>query len=134
MLIKLQTLINSEPALLTLLQEKTRREIAFSLAHDTRLMREALVPYQEERTRLITKYGEKQENGEIAILQGSPNLSKFQKEINEYVGENELELDLKKIKPELLPNEISGAVILDLSWLIEEPEEKEPRKRHTGAK
>jgi hypothetical protein len=134
MLIKLQTLINSEPALLTLLQEKTRREIAFSLAHDTRLMREALVPYQEERTRLITKYGEKQENGEIAILQGSPNLSKFQKEINEYVGENELELDLKKIKPELLPNEISGAVLLDLSWLIEEPEEKEPRKRHTGAK
>jgi hypothetical protein len=97
-------------------------------------MREALVPYQEERTRLITKYGEKQENGEIAILQGSPNLSKFQKEINEYVGENELELDLKKIKPELLPNEISGAVLLDLSWLIEEPEEKEPRKRHTGAK
>jgi hypothetical protein len=134
MLIKLQTLINSEPALLTLLQEKTRREIAFSLAHDTRLMREALVPYQEERTRLITKYGEKQENGEIAILQGSPNLSKFQKEISEYIGENELELDLKKIKPELLPNEISGAVILDLSWLIEEPEEKEPRKRHTGAK
>lgn len=134
MLIKLQTLINSEPALLTLLQEKTRREIAFSLAHDTRLMREALVPYQEERTRLITKYGEKQENGEIAILQGSPNLGKFQKEINEYVGENELELDLKKIKPELLPNEISGAVLLDLSWLIEEPEEKEPRKRHTGAK
>ena len=134
MKVKLQTLINSEPALLTLLQEKTRREIAFSLAHNTRLMREALVPYQEERTRLITKYGEKQENGEIAILQGSPNLGKFQKEINEYVGENELELDLKKIKPELLPNEISGAVLLDLSWLIEEPEEKEPRKRHTGAK
>ena len=130
MLIKLQTLINSEPALLTLLQEKTRREIAFSLAHDTRLMREALVPYQEERTRLITKYGEKQENGEIAILQGSPNLSKFQKEINEYVGWNELELDLKKINADFLPNEISGAVILDLSWLIEEPVETAPRQRH----
>jgi hypothetical protein len=134
MKVKLQTLINSEPALLTLLQEKTRREIAFSLAHNTRLMREALVPYQEERTRLITKYGEKQENGEIAILQGSPNLSKFQKEINAYIGENELELDLKKINADFLPNEISGAVILDLDWMIEEPEEKEPRKRHTGAK
>ena len=130
MKIKLQTLINSEPALLTLLQEKTRREIAFSLAHNTRLLREALVPYREERTRLITKYGAEQENGEIAILQGSPNLSKFQKEINEYVGENELELDLKKIKPELLPNEISGAILLDLEWLIEVPVETAPRQRH----
>ena len=134
MLIKLQTLINSEPALLTLLQEKTRREIAFSLAHNSRIITEALAPYNEFRKELIMKLGELQEDGNYAILNGSPELGKFQKEINAYIGENELELDIKTIKPELLPNEISGAILLDLEWLIEVPVETAPRQRHKAAK
>jgi hypothetical protein len=76
------------------------------------------------------KLGELQEDGNYAILNGSTELGKFQKEINAYIGENELELDLKKINADFLPNEISGAVILDLSWLIEEPVETAPRQRH----
>ena len=133
MKIKLSVLISSQAALMMLLQEKTRREIAFSLAHNSRIITEALAPYEDFRKELITKYGEEQPGGQVGISADSPEMSKYQKEISEYIGENELVLDIKKIRSDLLPNEISGAIILDLEWMIEMPEAKSPRKKHSSA-
>ena len=132
MKIKLSILVSSQPALDSLLQDKTKREIAFSLAHNARIMRDALKPYEDFRKKAIDKYGNKQEDGSIIILANSPEMGKLNKELNEYIGDNELELDLKTVKWEGLPNEISGAVLLDLDWMIESP--KEERKRHAPAK
>jgi hypothetical protein len=136
MKIKLMTLLSAENALLVLLQSVVKRDIAFALAHNLRLVREALKPYNEFRLNLIrTKYGEKQDGGSMSIPPGTAAWAEFQKELQEFVGENELELDLKKVHFDRLPDEFIGAILFDLDWMIEFPEEKKDlRKRHKANK
>jgi hypothetical protein len=135
MKIKLATLLPAENALLTLMQSRIKRDSAFAIRHNLRLIGDALTPYNDFRVDLIkTKYGEKQEDGSTSVLPGSLAWAKFQKELVEFIGENELELDLKKIRPEQLPDEFVGAILLDLEWMIDEPApRKDSRKRHRPA-
>jgi len=135
MKIKLLTLLPAENALLVLLQSRIKRNIAFALAHNLQIIREALIPYNDFRVNLIrTKYGEKLDDGTMSVPIDSPRWTKFQKELLEFVAENELELDLKKIHFEQLPDEFIGAILIDLDWMIESPKEKikDSRKRHTS--
>lgn len=88
----------------TLMGMKFPVGVSFKLAKMANKINEPLKSIEDVRNGLINKYGESNENGQMAVSEGSPNFEKFVSEFNDLMA-IEVEVVIEKVK---LPEEVDG--------------------------
>tara|TARA_Y100000361_G_scaffold17424_1_gene13598 strand:- start:10216 stop:10572 length:357 start_codon:yes stop_codon:yes gene_type:complete len=112
---KLANLVNSVEPLSKLMQKPMPSATAFRCAKLLKAVEAELQIYDEQRKKLIEKYGE-----DDKVDPESKNWDKFVEEMNGLLAED-VSLSATKVKEENLSKiEISPADIMNLSWLIKE--------------
>lgn len=116
--IKLITLINSMETIKELSQLKIKAKTSWALAKTAKLMEAEVATFEEVRKKKIEEIATDEEDGNVVIKPNTPEMEKFQAEINELLL-SEVTIDAKKISIEDLgDNEIEFGKLLQLEWLI----------------
>lgn len=118
--IKLRQLIESDQPLARLAQMKQPVKVAYRISRAIRLIRPELESFYSQRSMILEKYGDVQDDGRYQIRQES--MDQFKSEIETLLDEP-VELAIHAISLEDLTGDISPLDIESLSWLIEEPAE-----------
>jgi hypothetical protein len=117
---KLGQVVSSISALNNLASEKMKAKQAYRVS---RVLMEAnghLDSFNSARDKAIEKYGEKNDDGNIAVDQKSKGFKKFTDELNALFDE-EIEMKFNKIKLKEIGNlEVSVADMVALDWLIDD--------------
>ena len=125
MKIKNKTILNSVDSLKELLNYDIPVKTSFKLIKNTKKIDSVLDLYNEANNKLIEKYGDKKEDGELDI---SPegNIKISQDKINDYMKEKsdlleiENDIDIEVIKSdELLLDKVKPSILLALDYMIE---------------
>lgn len=125
MKIKNKTILNSVDSLKDLLNYDIPVKTSFKLIKNTKKIDSVLDLYNEANNKLIEKYGDRKENGELDVSpEGSIKIS--QDKINDYMKEKsdlleiENDIDIEVIKSdELLLDKIKPSILLALDYMIE---------------
>ena len=129
--VKLIDLINSTETLQKLAQKDFKAKLAWSIARLLKAAEVEIQSFNEARTNLIKKYGEKNEKGELItdekgnckILE--TGVKEFNTELNELV-ESEVEIQANKIKIEMLEDlDFTPSDMAAVEPFIEMEDEKE---------
>lgn len=105
--IKISELMDSVTTLQKLSQKDFKAKLAWSIARLLKAAEVEVQAFNEARMNLITKYGEKDENGELITDEKGnckiipDNVSTFNAELNELLA-SEIEINANKINFELL--------------------------------
>lgn len=102
-------LLNSTETLQKLAAKELKAKLAWSVARVLKAAEKEIQDFNETRMKLITKYGEKDENGELItddngnckIIEGS--VTEFTNELNELTA-SELEINANKLSMDSLEN------------------------------
>lgn len=125
MKIKNKTILNSVDSLKELLNYDIPVKTSFKLIKNTKKIDSVLDLYNEANNKLIEKYGDRKESGELDVSpEGSIKIS--QDKINDYMKEKsdlleiENDIDIEVIKSdELLLDKIKPSILLALDYMIE---------------
>ena len=107
--IKISELMDSVTTLQKLSQQDFKAKLAWSIARLLKAAEVEVQAFNDARMNLITKYGEKDENGELITDEKGnckimpDNVSTFNAELNELLA-SEIEINANKINFELLEN------------------------------
>lgn len=125
MKIKNKTILNSVDSLKELLNYDIPVKTSFKLIKNTKKIDSVLDLYNEANNKLIEKYGDRKESGELDV---SPegNIKISQDKINDYMKEKsdlleiENDIDIEVIKSdELLLDKVKPSILLALDYMIE---------------
>jgi hypothetical protein len=83
--------------------EKTNGKLAYGIARNLRKLSEELVEYQTLKNKAIIKHGERDENGNVAVLIGSEGYDKFIEEMKEIMDISH-DVDIFTVKEEEVIN------------------------------
>ena len=125
MKIKNKTILNSVDSLKELLNYDIPVKTSFKLIKNTKKIDSVLDLYNEANNKLIEKYGDRKESGELDVSpEGSIKIS--QDKINDYMKEKsdlleiENDIDIEVIKSdELLLDKVKPSILLALDYMIE---------------
>lgn len=118
--IKLKKIVTANGALNKLMSKEVPIKVGFQLSKIAKKLNEELSIYNDNRVKLIKKYGEedKKKNGNYNIKK--ENIETFQKELTELM-EVKVKVDIDKIKIKEIENvKLSGGDLLALDFLLEE--------------
>ena len=117
---KLGQVVSSVSALNNLASEKMKAKQAYRISRVLMEANSHLESFNGAREKAIEEYGEKDDDGNMAIDQDSKNFKKFTDEINALLDE-EVEMKFNKIKlKEISSLEVSVADMVALDWLIDD--------------
>ncbi len=119
MQLTLRDMLNSKDALISLGREKLPGKLAYTLARNMRRINDELEAYDEARVKMIKeKYGAE---GEAGIWTVKPeNTAAFNEELNQLM-ETQVEVDIRRIRFEDLPAEMTPLTLMALEYMITEP-------------
>lgn len=116
--VKLITLINSMETIKELSKLKVKAKTAWMLAKSAKAVEAECATFEDVRRAKIEEIATEEEEGNKVIKPNTPEMERFQAEINELLA-SDVEVDVKKIDIEDLgDNEIEFGKLLQLEWLI----------------
>lgn len=123
--VKMSELLNSTETLQSLAQKSLKAKLAFQVGRMLKAADKEIQDFNETRMKVITKYGEKDENGELITDENNnckidPNsAAAFNTEFNELLN-SEIEINANKIKVEDLENlDFTPSEMINLEPFIE---------------
>lgn len=99
--------------------------IGYACAVNTAKFKTVLEPFMQLRDNLVAQYGtdEKDENGKLTgrfvIPMDTPEFNKFKEEIDK-LGNIEHDVDIYKISPDIVVDNLSGEDILSIIWMLDD--------------
>ena len=123
--VKLSEVINGIDTMKYLMDVFLSAKTAYKVAKLAQEMEKELKLFSDAREKLIRKYANKDENGELIVDENNQitvapeNVENYQKELNELL-ETEVKFEVNKIGINELTNDISPNRIISLMPLIEE--------------
>lgn len=97
--------------------------IGMVAARNTRCIAEEIQEYSKVKDELIRKYGTSNEDGSISLEPGTDACLEFEKEISPY-ADIKHEIDIMKVSASKVMNEMTGAEMLSVEWMIDFDEEQ----------
>lgn len=94
MKLTLGELLNGKPALEKLVNLEIGIKTAYKISRIIRKLNEELQHFEEQRQKLVTQYGEPQENGNVIVTE--ENMEAFAQELNDLVA-LEIKLDFEAV-------------------------------------
>ena len=124
--IKLNDIVNATETLNKIMQQSFKGSLAFKIARLARELDKEMQTFNAEKQKIIQKYGEKDENGELKI--DEKGLVKFNKanlkEINEEFNsllDTDLEINVDKLPMDSIDNfEITPQEMLQIEVFFED--------------
>lgn len=121
----LNELMNAAPALRELSEKSFTGATTFKIARLIREVDKEIKTFEEERMKIVNKYGEKDENGELAT-QEDGTVKIIEDKINECNQElvdllnAEVEINAEKLKEEVFEKiELTPALVIAIEGLVE---------------
>lgn len=121
----LNELMNAAPALKELSEKNFMGATTFKIARLIREVDKEIKTFEEERMKIVNKYGEKDENGELAS-QEDGTVKIIEDKINECNQElvdllnAEVEINAEKLKEEVFEKiELTPALVIAIEGLVE---------------
>ena len=121
-------LVNSQQSLSTLSQQSLPIKISYLISKNIVKISDELKIYNEERQKLINKYGKKDENDKLIVDKNNQvtfgeNTASWNKDFSELLS-IENEVDIKTFSIDKLDNvTLSPNELMQISYMIEEPKE-----------
>lgn len=122
--IKIESIINSVEVLKKITNAEIPIQTSYYIAKNIEKIEKELEFFEKERTKIVKKYGEKKEDGELIVSEnGNVNIvdvENFNKEMQE-LNSLEVELDIVKINIEDLRDSkisITPREVLSISYLL----------------
>ena len=99
-----------------------RGKLGYAISRTKKLMLEELKPFEDERNKLIQKYGEKSEDGDFVVKPNTDNYKKFIEEILPLTNEISIPIDVFQVSQEEFDNnesifECENAAVKDFDML-----------------
>lgn len=118
MKLKLMQIINAKDSLVELSQKDLAVMASYRVAKILKKIDPEIAIYEDERIKLIRKYGEESEPGRLQVKQ--ENIPEYVKELETLV-QQEVDIDIQKVKISEIGNiDIKPAVLINLDFMIEE--------------
>jgi len=124
--IKLNDVVNSTETFNKIMQQSFKGSLAFKIARLARELDTEMKTFNEERQKIIQKYGKKDENGELIIDENGnisfdkTNLNEINQEFNSLL-ETELEINADKLPMDSMDNfEITPQEMLGIEVFFKE--------------
>jgi hypothetical protein len=120
MKLSLRQIWNSQQALQKLVSQDLDLKASYWIGKQVKKLNCEFEAINEQRNKLVIKYGEKQKDGNYKVKDNY----KFQKEFNKFL-ETEMEVELELIRFDYLKDaKLSPADFISLDFLIQAPKEK----------
>lgn len=117
MKINLKQIWNAQQSLSKLITQDLELKSSYWINKQAKKLQKELEAINEQRVKLVKKYGEKQKDGNYKVKKMEP----FMKEFNKFL-ETEIEIELQTIPFEYLKDaKLSPADFMTLDFLIKEP-------------
>lgn len=110
-------------------------KLGYAIARTKSKMMDELRPFEQERSKLIQKYGVQGENGDYSVPQDSENFTDFAREVTA-IAEETVEIDFRQVSKEVFDNtdiysdscsareyDLMEALFVERSAPVEETEE-----------
>lgn len=92
--------------------------IGMAAARNTRVIAEAIQEYASVKVDLIRKYGDDDGDGGVGVAPGSAGFDDFMAELDPYAQMSH-EVDLMRVPVERVMDDMTGAEMLALDWMLE---------------
>lgn len=100
--------------------QKCTGRLGYAVARNMRVLSESLKEYTERKNELIEKYGNKNENGNYVVINGTDGYRKYLEEIKEYDG-IEHDVDIMQVEPEeIYKSSLTADIISNIMFMIKE--------------
>jgi len=123
--IKLSDVVNATGTFNKIMQQSFKGSLAFKIARLARELDKEMQTFNEERQKIIQKYGNKDENGELIIDENgnikfdNANIEEINQEFNSLL-ETELEINADKLPMDSIDNfEITPQEMLNIEVFFE---------------
>ena len=123
--IKLSDIVNATETFNKIMQQSFKGSLAFKIARLARELDKEMQTFNEERQKIIQKYGNKDENGELIIDENgnikfdNANIEEINQEFNSLL-ETELEINADKLPMDSIDNfEITPQEMLNIEVFFE---------------
>jgi len=123
--IKLSNVVNATETFNKIMQQSFKGSLAFKIARLARELDKEMQTFNEERQKIIQKYGNKDENGELIIDENgnvkfdNANIEEINQEFNSLL-ETELEINADKLPMDSIDNfEITPQEMLNIEIFFE---------------
>lgn len=123
--VTVEEIVDSTSVVKQMMNMAMKSRVAYQIARLARELENELKTFENERMKLIQKYGEKDENGDLKTDENGQytipkdNIKEFGDESNELL-ETKVELNVNKIKLEDLDCELNPGQILRIMPFVEE--------------
>ena len=121
--VTVERLFTSQQNLNEILHSNLKASVAYKLSRIAAKVSEEMKVFDEQRRKLVDKYGEIDDEGNTKVPESSRE--EFNKEINDMFKE-EIDIDLSKISVEDLVDskaneiDVKGSTLINLDWLLKE--------------
>ena len=121
--VTVERLFTSQQNLNEILHSNLKASVAYKLSRIAAKVSEEMKVFDEQRRKLVDKYGETDDEGNTKVPESSRE--EFNKEINDMFAE-EIDIDLSKISVEDLVDskgneiDVKGSTLMNLDWLLKD--------------
>lgn len=106
--------------------------IGFAVAHNYRVVNDALNEYAEKKNDIIKKYGE-EKDGMITIVDDE-KLAEAEKELSDFAA-MEVAVDVMKVPESALADSgLTARQMIEIDWMVEHPKKEEDKAEDTAEK